>query len=295
MVQHPQVAFAAGEADAVEILAEGDGVFAGGAEEVADFGDGHPLGALEFFADEFFHLALDVGVQVNIRTDLHQQALGDADVVEVAKVGRVAAGLIGETFRRGWVELRFEMRLNDAVFQLAEIGAKFRLEVGRRNPAGVADHFLAFNKAIDRRADQGVVLDVGQLRLHFLPIVRCHQWILLVHLGELFEQLAIEFIDQIAMQQSSLAVADRDFDEFEVLLELVDEHRRFGGAETAIADQVGDGDAGIAAKPGDGEGEFLAAAGPEFFDAFELFDMAAADFSSYGLQHLPAAQRVLGG
>ena len=65
-----EVALATGEADAVEVFADGDGVLAGGAEQVAELGHGDRGAVGESFADLAAEFGVGVGVEVEAGVDL---------------------------------------------------------------------------------------------------------------------------------------------------------------------------------------------------------------------------------
>ena len=64
------VALAPGQADAVEVFADRDGVAAGGAQEIAEFGHGHGGAVGEPVADAAAELDVRIGVEVEPGVDL---------------------------------------------------------------------------------------------------------------------------------------------------------------------------------------------------------------------------------
>ena len=84
------IALAAGEADAVEVFADRDGVLAGRAEQVAELGHGDGGAVGESVADPAAELGLGVGVEVEPGVDLDDPLL-------VAEQGEQ----VGDDARRG--------------------------------------------------------------------------------------------------------------------------------------------------------------------------------------------------
>ena len=167
-------------------------------------------------------------------------------------------------------------------------GLKSAGAIRRRSPTSVS----SAEQPIDRGVDQGIVADVIELRLHFLPIVRGHQRKLLVQPAQRRQDALVQLLDHVGVQQQPPRRADRHFDQFASLLQLGDQLRRLVGADVGAAHQVGLREAAEAAEPGDRQGALLGVAGPEPLDALEHLEMPAANLLGDRLQHLAAAERL---
>ena len=101
VAQAALVAFSAGESDAVEVFADGDGVLAGGAQQVAELGhrDGGAIG--EAVADLAAEVGVDIGVEVEAGVDLGDLLLVAEQREQVGDDAGAGAGGGGELGRVG--------------------------------------------------------------------------------------------------------------------------------------------------------------------------------------------------
>src|SRR5262245_45744579 len=125
--KHAQVAFATGYADAVEILADGNGIFPRRAEQIANFGDACPGALAQTPGDALAQLRFGVGMEKELVRDRHEQALRGTNVEEVLKIGRIASRLRGKRARIGRLKARRAIGLDDFVFQFTKVRAQLRL------------------------------------------------------------------------------------------------------------------------------------------------------------------------
>ena len=136
-------------------------------------------------------------------------------------------------------------------------------------------------------ADQGVIADVIELRLHLLPVVRGHQRELLVQPADDAAACALPARAPCRRAASSraLAEADRDLDQLAVRVR----SRSINGtglvrADAGAAHEVGGREAAEAAEPGDRQRPLLARRRSKRLDPLEHFEVPAADLPGRRLQ-----------
>ena len=149
---------------------------------------------------------------------------------------------------------------------------------------------LALDHALDHRVHQGLVAHIVELRLHLLPVMRGHQGELLMEPGERLRARAAPAPGSCPCAAATASGADDHLGQTGRLagrLQLSHHGRCFVGAKVGAAHQVGDGEAGEAAKPGHGQHALADVPRPQAFDALEQFQVAATDLRATGCSTWP--------
>lgn len=182
-LQKAQVTLAFSKADTIEILAKGNGVFAGSAQKFADLACRESFSGVYGSGKGFAHFTFKIGVEIQIKGDSHQAPLGCCQANKLGQSGLFAGdlslklGQSGRPIARLKIDfhqlfeqfLLLRQQLRTATFQCDFfIGEDDLVRVGQRSQ----------NRVENRLAHARIFMEIRKMAAQPSAFDVCLQWVL---------------------------------------------------------------------------------------------------------------------